>query len=68
MPFSFAHPVISLTFDDYPSSALDLGGRILASEGLSATYYTAFGLANTESASGTIGSLERSGGVRGSRS
>jgi len=58
VPFRFAHPVISLTFDDYPRSALDLGGRILASEGLSATYYTAFGLANTVSASGRIGSLD----------
>ena len=58
VPLRFAHPVISLTFDDYPRSALNTGGRILASEGLSATYYTAFGLANTESASGTIGSLD----------
>jgi peptidoglycan/xylan/chitin deacetylase (PgdA/CDA1 family) len=58
VPFRFAHPVISLTFDDYPRSALDLGGRILESEGISATYYTAFGLAKTDSASGTIGSLD----------
>jgi peptidoglycan/xylan/chitin deacetylase (PgdA/CDA1 family) len=58
VPFRFARPVISLTFDDYPRSALDLGGHILASEGLSATYHTAFGLANTSSASGTIGSLD----------
>jgi peptidoglycan/xylan/chitin deacetylase (PgdA/CDA1 family) len=58
LPFRFAHPVISFTFDDYPRSALDLGGRILESEGISATYYTAFGLAKTESPSGPIGSID----------
>jgi peptidoglycan/xylan/chitin deacetylase (PgdA/CDA1 family) len=58
VPFRSAHPIISFTFDDYPRSALDLGGRILASEGISATYYTAFGLARTDSPSGMIGSLD----------
>jgi peptidoglycan/xylan/chitin deacetylase (PgdA/CDA1 family) len=58
VPLRFAHPVISLTFDDYPRSALDLGGRMLESEGISATYYTAFGLAQTDSPSGPIGGLD----------
>lgn len=58
VPFRFAPPVISLTFDDYPRSALDLGGCILKNEGISATYYTAFGLAGTDSPSGTIGSID----------
>lgn len=56
--FRFGRPVISLTFDDYPRSALELGGRILTHEGIFATYYTAFGLAGTESPSGTIGSVD----------
>src|SRR6267378_8261572 len=58
VPFRLARPVISFTFDDYPRSALDLGGCILESEGISATYYTAFGLARTDSPSGRIGSLD----------
>ena len=58
VPFRLARPVISFTFDDYPRSALDLGGCILKSEGISATYYTAFGLARTGSPSGLIGSID----------
>ena len=58
VPFRLARPVISFTFDDYPRSALDLGGCILESEGISATYYTAFGLARTGSPSGLIGSID----------
>jgi peptidoglycan/xylan/chitin deacetylase (PgdA/CDA1 family) len=57
VPFRFAHPVISFTFDDYPCSALDVGGRILESEGISGTYYTAFGLAETDTAAGAVGRL-----------
>jgi peptidoglycan/xylan/chitin deacetylase (PgdA/CDA1 family) len=57
VPFRLAHPVISFSFDDYPRSALDLGGRMLESEGISATYYTAFDLAGTDSPSGAVGSL-----------
>lgn len=58
VPFRVARPVISLTFDDYPRSALEVGGRIIADEGVSATYYAAFGLARTDSPSGAIGSIE----------
>jgi hypothetical protein len=47
IPFRLAQTVISFTFDDYPRSALDPGGRILHSEGTCGTYYTAFGLAQT---------------------
>ncbi len=37
--------VISFTFDDFPRSALLSGGTLLEGRGLSATYYTALGLA-----------------------
>lgn len=58
VPFHFDHPIISFTFDDYPSSALDIGGRTLESEGISGTYYTAFGLAETDTPSGPVGRIE----------
>lgn len=38
------HPIISFTFDDFPRSAVLVGGRILEDFGTSATYYTSFGL------------------------
>jgi peptidoglycan/xylan/chitin deacetylase (PgdA/CDA1 family) len=40
-------PIISFTFDDFPRTALAVGGRILKSYGLRGTYYTALGLMNT---------------------
>ncbi|HEX3882477.1 MAG TPA: polysaccharide deacetylase family protein [Stellaceae bacterium] len=39
--------VVSFTFDDFPKSALDTGGRILEAHGVRGTYYTAIGLAET---------------------
>ncbi len=57
VPFHLDGPIVSFTFDDFPSSALDVGGRILENEGISGTFYTAFGLANTNTAVGPIGSL-----------
>jgi peptidoglycan/xylan/chitin deacetylase (PgdA/CDA1 family) len=50
--------VVSITFDDFPHSALDIGGPILNCEGISGTYYTSFGLAETETPSGAIGRIE----------
>jgi peptidoglycan/xylan/chitin deacetylase (PgdA/CDA1 family) len=47
--------VVSFTFDDFPSSALDIGGRILADQGAAGTFYAAFGLANTRAECGWIG-------------
>lgn len=37
-------PLISFTFDDFPLSALEVGGAILKSNGMSGTYYAAMGL------------------------
>ena len=37
-------PIVSFTFDDFPRSALTVGGRILAEHGVRGTYYTAMGL------------------------
>lgn len=58
VPFRLDGPIVSLTFDDFPNSALDVGGRILEDEGISGTFYTAFGLANTNAEVGPIGSLQ----------
>ena len=55
--FRLACPIVSFTFDDFPHSALDTGGRILENEGISATFYTAFGLASTNAEVGPVGSL-----------
>ncbi len=37
-------PLISFSFDDFPRSALTVGGSILKSHGVSGTYYAALGL------------------------
>ena len=50
--------MISFTFDDFPRSALHVGGQILEEHGLSATYYAALGLINTEAPVGRIFSEE----------
>jgi peptidoglycan/xylan/chitin deacetylase (PgdA/CDA1 family) len=47
-------PYISFTFDDFPRSALQVGGDILSQVGLQATYYASFGLMGTEAPSGKI--------------
>jgi peptidoglycan/xylan/chitin deacetylase (PgdA/CDA1 family) len=62
VPFRLDRPVISLTFDDFPHSALDVGGSILESEGIAATYYASFGLAETDTPSGAVGRLEELAG------
>lgn len=49
---------VSITFDDFPSTALDEGGRILDSEGVSATFYVAFGLAGSETPVGRVGNVD----------
>ncbi len=47
-------PYISFTFDDFPRSALQTGGKILTEYGLKATYYASFGLMGKISSVGKI--------------
>ena len=47
-------PVISFTFDDFPQSALSVGGAILNSFGVAGTYYASLGLMGQETPSGRI--------------
>jgi peptidoglycan/xylan/chitin deacetylase (PgdA/CDA1 family) len=49
---------VSFTFDDFPRSALTEGGRILTDHGVRGTYFVSFRLLDTNSASGTIASIE----------
>jgi peptidoglycan/xylan/chitin deacetylase (PgdA/CDA1 family) len=41
------HPLISFSFDDFPRTALTVGGSILQDAGIRGTYYAAPGLINT---------------------
>ena len=45
-------PIVSFTFDDFPRSALTIGGRILKDYGVRGTYYAAMGLMNKSNESG----------------
>ncbi len=47
-------PLISFTFDDFPRSALLVGGAILNRLGLAATYYASLGLLGEEAPTGKI--------------
>jgi peptidoglycan/xylan/chitin deacetylase (PgdA/CDA1 family) len=47
-------PVISFTFDDFPLSALDVGGEILRRHGIAGTYYVSLGLLDREESVGRI--------------
>lgn len=47
-------PLISFTFDDFPRSALLVGGAILHHYGLAGTYYVSLGLAGKLTASGQM--------------
>jgi glycosyltransferase involved in cell wall biosynthesis len=51
---SSERPLISFTFDDFPRSALLVGGAILNHFGLAGTYYASLGLAGKETASGPV--------------
>lgn len=44
----FDAPLLSITFDDFPASAAEVGARILEAHGARGTYYASAGLANTE--------------------
>jgi hypothetical protein len=47
-------PIISFTFDDFPRSALLVGGAILNNYGLKGTFYGSLGLMGEETAVGAI--------------
>lgn len=47
-------PLISFTFDDFPSSALTVGGALLREHEAQGTYFTSFGLMGTVCPTGEI--------------
>ena len=47
-------PLISFTFDDFPQSALEVGGKILRAHGVVGTYYVSLGLLNRDEPTGRI--------------
>jgi peptidoglycan/xylan/chitin deacetylase (PgdA/CDA1 family) len=47
-------PIISFTFDDFPRSALSIGGSILERAGFAGTFYASLGLMGKEAPVGTI--------------
>lgn len=49
-----SQPIVSFTFDDFPKSALHVGGEILRSHGMRGTYYAALGLMNQMTPTGLI--------------
>lgn len=51
-------PIISFTFDDFPASALAVGGRILRNFGATGTYYVSLGLAGQIEDTGTMYTLD----------
>jgi peptidoglycan/xylan/chitin deacetylase (PgdA/CDA1 family) len=46
--------MVSFTFDDFPRSALEVGGAILAAKRLRGTYYASAGLAGTDGPMGPL--------------
>lgn len=54
VPMHNSRPIISFTFDDFPRSALEIGGKILQAHGVFATYYVALGLLDRDEAAGRI--------------
>jgi peptidoglycan/xylan/chitin deacetylase (PgdA/CDA1 family) len=51
---NLAVPLISFTFDDFPESALRIGGEVLKSHGLSGTYYVSLGLLGKDAPAGRL--------------
>lgn len=47
VPLGGCGPIVSFCFDDFPRTALTVGGHILKSFGVVGTYYVAVGLMNT---------------------
>ena len=52
--FHLSVPLISFTFDDFPQSALHIGGAILKNQGLSGTYYASLGLLGSDAPAGRL--------------
>ena len=50
--FNLPRTVISFSFDDFPTSALENGGKVLEAYNLRGTFYASAGLRNTEGLSG----------------
>jgi len=50
--------VVSFTFDDYPLTAIENGARILEAHKVRGTFYSALGLAGTNSPTGVIGTQQ----------
>ncbi len=48
-PFTIqpGRPIVSFTFDDFPRSALEVGGAVLESHGFVGTFYASLGLSGT---------------------
>ena|SRR5215469_7320444 len=55
---STTSPLVSFTFDDFPRSALSVGGALLESYGIFGTYYVSLGLMGKTAPSGEICRLE----------
>lgn len=51
-------PLISFTFDDFPDSALTVGGEILREHGVAGTYYVSLGLLDQDAPTGRICTAE----------
>lgn len=54
VPLSWPGGVVSFSFDDFPKSAIEVGGAILEKHGVRGTYYVALGLAGSEGNQGPI--------------
>jgi peptidoglycan/xylan/chitin deacetylase (PgdA/CDA1 family) len=52
-------PLISFTFDDFPRSALEVGGAVLQQFNIRATFYTSLGLMDQDAPVGKIFSREQ---------
>ena len=52
--FNLSVPLISFTFDDFPKSALDVGGAILRGSSLFGTYYVSLGILDTDAPAGRL--------------
>lgn len=58
IPMRNTQPIISFTFDDFPKSALHVGGEMLRERGLCGTYYASLGLMDQTTPTGLIFSPE----------
>jgi peptidoglycan/xylan/chitin deacetylase (PgdA/CDA1 family) len=47
VPLQSGGPIVSFAFDDFPRTALSIGGQILERHGARGTYYASIGLMNT---------------------